>query len=288
MGRFFLCLVLCGLHQAVFAQAAPQGTIVPPGAPKVAPPKHSTSEEDAFSSILQRREERLREDEKKREEEAKTPFTLKEQIQELRKEVEAKNGGQLKPIRLGMNVSFVVPKMLGKGGGLKSVSTDYTAFYQAFYRFDQGKADSVGLWTGVRIAPITGTARYKNVPGRFGFLYFGPMLGVGKFSPLLAEGSENKDAATAEASIEPSFMSQGWLWTGGLALLQRSVDTMSFPNPGGEFAQDKIAIDGTGLWTELTYALAFLDTLSTNAFIGAQTGKGRVFAYGGVGVGFWY
>lgn len=288
MGRFFLCLALYGIHQAVFAQAAPNTTIAPPDAPKPVAPKHSTSEEDAFAPILQRRQERLQEDEKKRQEQAKTPFTLNEQIKELRKEVEAKNGGQLKPIGFGMNVSFVVPKMLGKGGGLKNVSPDYTAFYHAFYRLDQGKADSLGLWTGVRIAPITGTASYKKVPGRFGFLYFGPMVGVGKFSPLSAQSSDSQDAASAESRIEPGFMSQGWLWTGGLALMQRSVDTLSFPNPGGEFAQNKIALDGTGLWTELTYALAFLDTLSTNAFIGAQAGKGRVFAYGGFGVGFWY
>ncbi len=287
MGRFFLCLALCGLHQAAFAQAAQDTIIAPPSAPKAVTPKNSSSEKDAFAPILKRRQERLQEDETKREEAARKPFTLKEQIKELRQEVEAKNSGQPKPIRFGMNVSFVLPKMLGKGGGLKDVDLDYSGFYHAFYRLDQGKANDLGIWTGARIAPITGTARHKGVPGRFGFLYFGPMLGVGKFSPLLGSTSDEGGLPAGE-SIDPSFMSQGWLWTGGLALMQRSVDTMRFPNPGGEFASDKLALDGTGLWTEFTYALVFMDTLSSHAFIGAQTGKDRVFAYGGIGIGLWY
>ncbi len=36
----------------------------------------------------------------------------------------------------------------------------------------------------------------------------------------------------------------------------------------------------------MTYALVLMDTLSSHAFIGAQTGKSRVFAYGGIGL--WY
>ncbi|MBI2602868.1 MAG: hypothetical protein HYW48_07425 [Deltaproteobacteria bacterium] len=146
---------------------------------------------------------------------------------------------------------------------------------------------------GFRFASFSGSGVYDGTPGRYSFLYFGPSIGfgkVGKHTEVIEQ--ESKKAVTAHEVKERSisYWETGWSLLAGIALQSRigQIDPTS-EAPGDDLNTTKTPkLDGIGLWGEASYFFVFLGALGVNLNIGVQEGKGKHFAWLGVGVSGWY
>jgi len=197
-----------------------------------------------------------------------------------------------RPMAFAVELNLVIPgvKTFGKRSGY---TADITTHLRVISRADQDKkTDEIQLWWGGRAAMFSGTGIYDEVPGRYGFTYFGPMIGVGKislgsqssgFNPKKGDKIANHDLPTRK----------GWLLMSGIAAQSRlsSVDRSSrgtlgdssdFDNPKG------VKFDAPGLWAEITYITIHFGAVGVHYSGGVQFGKQKTFAYFSVGVAGWH
>lgn len=171
-------------------------------------------------------------------------------------------------------------------GARNGYTCNPTTHFDMAWRHDQARPlGDVSLWYGLRVAPFSGTGFYEKVPGTYGLTYFGPMLGVGKIDPVPLDG-----AATAPGE-EPEFpTADGWLFTTGIAAVSRigRSDVPGDKDGTDDFKSQGVTFDGPGIWGEGRYVRIVYGALSTDLFVGAQTGRGKLIVYGGIGLGAWY
>ena len=192
-----------------------------------------------------------------------------------------------RPMQLFFESSFLRPGIKTKGPR-ERYTLDSTNHFQLFVRGSKelptGKAQ---LWWGFRLAPFAGSGVYKNIPGRFGFLYFGPMIGLGKIDTLrdtLGETSRGRENEQTDFSVR-----HGWLVTTGIAAQSRIGDASRDENTLEEdLNSKKIGIDSPGLWLEMRYLSVHYGAIGLNLFAGAQAGKEKQLSWVGIGVAGWY
>lgn len=298
MGRLFLGMFVLAwsISPAVFAEARtpapPPTTIEDPGIPRrtaTPPPPSDPNRPDGFDEILQRRKDRQQEAVKADEKNRPSNLTLDKTVKELQKELE-----KPKPLRYFASLMLSVPKIQTQGRDRRDYFTEKSVLFHWFARLgsdpDFGKTQA---WTGFRIAPFTGEGVYKNVAGRYGFTFFGPMIGVGNFSSVreasTADDSASAHRAAADDYTPPGKWRSGWMWMSGIALAHREIDTGEHgTHPKSEFQNGGLYLDGLGLWTEVSYAAVLLQTFSVQALAGVQLAEQKTFVYGAMGCGFWY
>lgn len=279
-------VVHCG--PVVFAQSQsnpPRGDkthIELPGNPKPAPPpQRRLPEGEDFGESDLRRKKQLREQREKKlqpPEPSRSEQKEKALIAEEQKE---------RPMHMFMEVSLVRPgiKVSGKRD---HYSLDLTNHFQFFMRGNKNEpANKAQFWWGIRLAPFSGSGVYEKIPGRFGFLYFGPMVGLGKFDTLrdtLGDSPRDGDAEKNQLHVR-----HGWLVTSGIAAQSRIGDASRDEKKLSEdLNSKKFGLDGTGLWMEFRYISIHYGALGFNAFAGGQAGKEKYFYWGGLGVAGWY
>ena len=192
-----------------------------------------------------------------------------------------------KPIVMQLAASLVVPSITTYGTQRKNYTAEPTAHVHLYLRPGGSKLnENIQLWTGFRVAPFGGSATYKNVSGRYGFTYFGPMIGMGSLSgaprSISKELSESADGPGA-------FHRTGFFFMGGIAAQSREAGLDKGVNPpAGELNKKGVAYDAPGLWLEYSIVSMDYNALSYNYTVGVQTGEAKVFVYVGIGTGFWY
>lgn len=288
-------LVKCATLALVLAAATPAQADGPPpeeARPKVeieglAPPKPARpphpagSDEDTLDQDLRRK----RKDRRRREKEAEPPPVPWERQQE---EALLKETLQPRPRRLLMEVSLVGGAALTTGAK-EGYTLDPNSHFNVALRHDPKKNDGrIGLWYGARVAPFTGTGFYKKRPGSYGLTYFGPMIGVGKIDPVPEDdGKGRATAASGEIDI-PS--ADGWLVSAGLAAVTKNGESGTTDASDGtnDFGSKGVAFDAPGAWLEIRYLKILFGGAGLDVVVGTQSGRGKLFVYGGLGFGAWY
>lgn len=272
-------LLLC-TNRIMAQENAPKVQILPPGSPAQVKPPVVTEEE--ADQILQEKKRLRREDEERDAPPPPTPALVREQ------KLAAASQQDL-PSRLHMSLTFAATQIKTFGKKRQNYTSDPTALLHVYLRpgsSDQ-PAGTTRFWTGFRLAPLTGTGVYENIPANYGFVYFGPMIGLGKISPAVASISD--DAAKNPTSRPADFETSGFFWMSGIAAQSR----IGSPPPGGATPRDDIntkgvAFDAPGLWTEVTYTSIKYKLYSTNYMFGLQGGNAKLWVYLGMGFGFWH
>jgi hypothetical protein len=275
---FFATIFVFGLFFEGADFSFAQDSILLPPTPKRAPPPQV---DDAFERDLERKRTRR----KSLEAPKKTPL---EEAQEKKDSALKDEALRPRPRFMMMEVSYLVPG-ISVSGDLKKYYGDITSHFQTAFRHGGREKDGrIGIWYGLRLAPFSGVGTYKGIPGTFGFLYFGPMLGIGS----LARGQGDLGQKTEDPSgrpKEPSLSVGGWLVSFGVAMQSRKgrVDPSKENEIDREF-DTKVGIDAPGIWLELRYLHVFYGALGLNGIFGVQTGKNKVIAYTGIGTAGWY
>lgn len=264
--------------------AAPGIEGLSPPAP-ARPPRPDGPEDDDPSvpgadSLEQKRQERRR-----REQDLKPkplPFA-KKQAESLRQDALAP-----RPRRLLLELSMVISNVQTRGDR-EAYTTEPNTHFGVFCRHGAPAVDGkIGLWYGGRLAPFTGTGFEKKRPGTYGLTYFGPMIGVGKIDPVVGDDGAVKATSAAAEKTLPS--TSGWLVSLGVAAVSkvsRSEDP-DLDDPNSDFFSQGIAFDAPGVWMEARYLKVLYGGLGVDVLAGVQTGRDKLFAYGGLGLGFWY
>jgi len=183
-----------------------------------------------------------------------------------------------------LEVSLISPAVI-TNGDRKDYTSNLTSHFNLFLRNNpKSSDDKMGLWYGFRMAPFSGSGRYKNFSGNYGFTYFGPMIGLGTIESMPAEPSKAKNGLKAN----PPAIS-GWVVTGGLALQHRldGADPSDKDEVDDEF-NDNLGFDSPGLWIEYRYLRIVWGAVATNFIAGVQTGQQKIFTYAGLGFGGWH
>lgn len=194
------------------------------------------------------------------------------------------------PMKFWLDVSLIQPIVITRGDR-SNYTADVTSHVLGNFRINPDKPTNIPqLWTGFRLAPFAGSGTYKNSTGRYGFLYFGPMIGLGSFDLALAPSEspfESKTAGGSDKAAKPKVnVRTGWIVNGGLALQSRigRLDA-TVEDPGDDFDTKKLAFDIPGLWAEARYFRLYYNALSFSGIAGAQAGKGKYFFWIGIGAG---
>ena len=251
--------------------------------PQATPPPLETSD-SLNSDFKAKRDRRLRREDK--------TFGTVDQRAE-KKELTAENTKKIeeilkdKPLLMHMAASLVLPKITTTGNQRKNYTAEPTAHVHLYLRPSDSKlTENIQVWTGFRLAPFAGSATYQKKSGRYGFTYFGPMLGVGHLTD--APKSVSKEVYESKDGLN-AFHRTGYFVMGGVAAQSREsgLDKGVDP-PAKELNTKGAAYDAPGLWFEYTVVSMDYNAVSYNYTVGAQTGEAKAFIYVGFGTGFWY
>ncbi|MGE0173603.1 MAG: hypothetical protein AB7T49_12475 [Oligoflexales bacterium] len=261
IGTIFPALLLVGLARPLFAQ------ILPPGSPATnLPPQES--EEDLHQRIQVRKTNREQEQILENPQSESQPTSSKQQ----------KRPVTPGPGRHHAYAQLAFPFIKTSSEDYEDFVLDPSMFVHYRYLLNPNPAGNWAFWAGFSVLPISGTGTYKSTPASFGFLYFGPMVSVGKF---FLERSADEDA--------PGKASAGFTFSLGLTAQSRFVQTERGQKPSGtEFEEKGAGYDPPGVWNELNYFWKLRDNFSFDASLGGGLGKNKAFYYAAFGLGFWY
>ena len=183
-----------------------------------------------------------------------------------------------------MELSLIAPTMRVQGQREKYTS-ELTTHFQVFFRKGGKESDNKkGLWYGARLAPFSGTGIYQDVPGNYGFIYFGPILGYGLLEGLPERKKILQETKSSEISLP---VLKGWIFSGGLAIQSRMGTTDPADEVDDEFDTKPIAFDSPGLWFEYRLLRVYYGALGMNYVFGLQQGKEKTFVWLGLGMAGW-
>jgi hypothetical protein len=256
-------LVWCAILWTVPETALTQILLPPP--PRVLPPPQSEdSGRELEEQTRQKREER---EKRERELRPPPPSPTEKRNQQLLEETL-----KPRPTRVVMEVSVVLPRIVARDPG-RDYLADVTSHFQVFWRPSNSEASAWQFWTGLRAASFAGSGWQNNVPGRFGFFYFGPMVAVGKFSLV------PKDRGEAEDSW---FARHGTILSAGISAQSR-IGRPWGDAPGEDFTTKGVGFDPPGAWIEARWITVHFGGLGLSGFVGAQAGRNKQFLWTGVG-----
>jgi hypothetical protein len=255
------------------------GQILPPGNPASRPPPEY--DRNNADNDLERKQEQRR----IRDRSGRKPVLERE---EKRNIALSKDAVKHHELDFMLQVSLVLP-YLKTTGNRKNYTADLTSHFHLFYRGTKTPNDAAGnLWWGFRTAMFSGTGIYKNIPGRYGFTYFGPMIGIGKISS--AEQAGGSSAAGADPMEDQFFPTRhGWFLMFGIAATSRivKIDPSELPLDQDFDRSSGVKFDKPGLWTEFTYATVHFGAVGVNLSLGTQFAQGKTFYYTGLGAAGW-
>lgn len=257
----------------------PGAAILPPEIPKRPPPRGVTPEQ------MEQDLERLRN--RRRQREVKSPSYRQNKRKNLQQQFDdiAKKPG---PMQLFMKASFAANHIVTSGNKRTNYLANPSVYFHTYIKpFAHQAFDSYEFWTGFRLAPLSGTGEYQKTAGRFGWTYFGPMFGLGTVSPAtFSLGAYEESLGTADRSKD--FDRDAFFWMSGIAILSRSGFVEKGRDKPEDFNSEGAALDGTGIWTEITAATIYYNRLSTSYSLGIQLGQGKQLFYLSFDLGFWH
>ncbi len=187
-----------------------------------------------------------------------------------------------------LTTSIVYPLAFVSGPRAEYVFEPATVF-NAYMRMSNEKNDGrIFIWTGIRLASFAGTGIYKNVAGRFGFSYFGPMIGVGKIEPAPASlpSDVDKPGTNAGSFLSPrygAFFAMGVSGTSQAAELSGNRE-----EPGGDLEEKPFGYEAPGVWMEGLFTTIHFGAVVASGLVGVHAADGKNLVYFGGGIGGTY
>ena len=255
-----------------------QFKIAPPDPKPPKPPKGVSQEtaDDDLANLRRNHREKDRED----------PTKQKNRIKSLDQKLEDVSS-EPGPMRFMSAASLVLPIVATSGNKRKNYNAELSGFFHCYIDpSEQEDFDKYKIWTGFRIAPISGTGIYENTSGRFGFTYFGPMVGIGKVSPAFFKTDKKEQAPEDKRPV--NYDRDAFFIMGGVSALAKSGFVEKGRNRPDDFNNTGISLDTPGAFVEFTYAQISYSKLSQNFLSGVQIGRGKIFIIVAYGLGFWY
>lgn len=281
MGKLFLTSALL---TSVLARAGAAIELPPPPQPIYDLEK---TDENADQDLNDKRQV-YREEKVQKAEDAQT-IEKKIFIQKLVKEATKPRN-----LNFGLQISLLYPHAT-----VSSPRSDYlaeiTSHFLMFYRTEKKLSEDLDIrWLlGFRMASFAGSGIEDGIPGRFGFTYVGPILGIGRIGPPSEEEGAKDPAVTSEELAGRVFfpVRQGWHVLTGISWLSRvgSHDPSVDDVVGKDFVTStKPVRDGSGLWIEASYFRIYYGAIGVNLIAGIQMGEGKRFEWVGIGMTGWY
>jgi hypothetical protein len=267
IGIIFPAVVLAVISSISLAEILPPESPAPNSAPR--------ESEEAFRTRIQQRKQNRQEQSSAAETPAeKAAVAAAEAAAAAKKHPPPPPG----PDRHHVSAQLSMPFIKTKGADYKDFAIDPSVFLQYRYLLNDKPSTDMAIWLGFAVLPISGTGTYKSTPASFGFLYFGPMVSIGKF---FLQTSEEEDV--------PEKPSSGFKLSLGLTAQSRFVETERGQEPSGtEFEEKGAGYDPPGLWTDFNVFWKLDNNLSLDASLGSGMGKNKIYYYGAFGVGFWH
>lgn len=165
----------------------------------------------------------------------------------------------------------------------RDYTSNLTSHFHLYWRpFQTSPVTHGGIWTGLRVAPFSGTGFYDDTPGRYGLTYVGPIVAWGVLRP---KQDESKGASHGGESSR-----RGWMISFGIAGLSRlgeSEESRPASAANDLTSSQGMILDGSGLWMEIRYLTSMFGGLGLNYVVGGQSGRYRQFLYAGLGFAGW-
>ncbi len=278
LGKSCLVLLVMILTPSVLtpiAYAQGDAILLPePPRPKIPTKRHPS---DIKADVDERRQQRL-EQEAKAQPPAPSPSVVRDQ--KLREEAIAE-----RPMEFSITASLVLSTILTKAPR-KNYASEPSVLIHAYRREPTPiKNTDLHFHYGLRLANFTGAGVYRDTPGRFGFLYLGPMVAIGK----LSAGRKEIPADDAADKSPSQYSRRGYLLAAGIAAQSRFAKTpRGLPDVDDDFNNKAVAFDSPGLWAEAHFLNVYFGAIAANIMSGVQFGKGKTFLYLGVSSGGWY
>ncbi len=239
-------------------------SILGPEAPKAATPPQIPAEKDPVTLRQRARDERLQD-------EAKTRASVQEQkLAQKVAEKAQEEARQARPMYGFAEVSLLQPKAF-VSAGRSNYSPEITSHVSAYVRTSwKLGAESIQPWLGFRVAPFGGYGTQDKLTARFAHTWFGPCIGFGAI-----RAAHDTDAHWP--------IRYGYLWSAGIAAVSRMVaEGDAMKNPPMDFSPTAWSADAPGIWSELRMIRISMGAVGLGLMAGLQTGRGKVFIYGGL------
>ena len=176
-------------------------------------------------------------------------------------------------------------------GALKSYSVDPTMIFHMSYRIAKSTPENLDRFFGLRIAPFSGKGVIQEHAATYGFVYFGPMVGVGNIRPRVvgkSQGNEAESIGPHGEEEEEGHATTGWMFWGGIAAQSRlTAYDRGGGAPDADLRSKGLALDSPGLWAEVIYTSLHYNAIGIEWLGGVQMGKNKTFLYAGLGIGLW-
>lgn len=278
MGNQFLTIGLIILYSLPFQSLIAQIELMPPPV-RVAPPETAPESLERGLNTLRKKRSK-REGSKK----SRSKWEAEKRHKEL-----SRLANSIYQYKLMFQVSLIYPS-LTTSGPRKDYTTELTSHFSGYFRVTpKYEPNEFQNWIGFRLSPFSGTGQYENTVGRYGYLYFGPMFGIGKISR--PDGLYDSKAGTSEKRFNPKGLPvrDAWFFMAGIAALTRQGKT----DPTDDFTSKDldttkaIKYDKPGLWIEMTWAKIHYGSLGLHYNAGALFGEGKTFFWIGISMGGW-
>lgn len=277
MGKLFLTWLIFLLFPAA-TQAKSKIQLMPPPL-VISPPEEDKNalDEDLINMKSQRKER-----------EGERPGRIRQEVIRQRQKL-SELAKEDVDYRVGFQISLIWPHVLTRGIR-KNFTTELSSHFTGFFLTESHyQVSRLQLWTGLRIASFAGSAQVGETIGRYGFLYFGPMIGLGKIGPAEISSPRTEKRRAVEKKSESYPVRTGWMLITGLSAQSRQGAT----DPTDDFtSQDldttrAVKFDKPGLWAEFIWLNLHYGRLGLHYLAGAQLGDGKTFIWAGVGMGGW-
>ncbi len=191
-----------------------------------------------------------------------------------------------RPMQLQIQASIVIPKVM-TSGSRSAYELEPGVVLHGIWRHNQTRpTDDWQLAYGLRVAMFNGSGVYQNTGGRFGFTYFGPMVGVGRLDrkPASLGATQDKRAVAQELRVRSGL----WVF-GGISAVSRLVKLApGDKSPGPEFTGQGLGFDAPSIWTEGIYHWTYYSAYSLSVLGGVHLAEGKNIVYLGFGLGGWH
>jgi hypothetical protein len=267
-----------------YAAAASAQAIELPEPPRAAPPPLDPDYYDPDTGdALDRREFDLRqkrEDRKKRDRDLEKPQPTPD---DKKAKALAAEAVLPRPERFLFAANLIAPMISTSGGQRKSYTAEITGEFNGLWRPSEDKTERWRPWIGGHLGAFTGAGKQESTVGRYGFTYFGPIVGVGKFdlAPASLTGEASSDAGGSEVKLTRS----GYLLAvGAMMVSKRSYVPGGNDDAASDF-EDTNARFESGVYGEAMFFKIKYGALCYQLVVGGQTAVGKSFIWFGGGMG---
>ena len=181
-----------------------------------------------------------------------------------------------------MGLNLIIPTIRTKDNREK-YKIEPTSMFYGYKKFHESADKKVGYLGGFRVAAFSGSGEYNGFIGQYGWLYFGPSIGIFYLDEEKKSVTKNKPEATEFIVNNIHFLHFG-------ISLQTRRGTFSFNDTEVDddlSTTQGVHFDTPGFWSEYQFQRVYFGGLGAGAIFGFQVGRGKVITWLGLSTSGW-